>query len=364
MSGKRAHLFFRAWLALGLRLFYRKITIEGKENIPTGGGHIFVSNHNNAAIDAFLMTAWINPIPYYIARADIFKKPWLGKLLRWFNLIPIYRLRDGVEISSANVSSFSRTVEVLSDEGNLLIFPEGNNSRDFHLLRLKKGLARICWQTLEVHPDLDLKLVPVGITYERLHTVGSDVLQRIDQPIPVQPLKAKHDNPQSFNRELTELVSQRIKELMFHQELDSGERLKEIVKVAPRHLSLREKLEWGLKRLSESQVDPEIAESRKTLGWQMLLRVLLAPIALIGWILHLLPYQLPVWLSYRISTAPPFHTSILFGLLWVLLPMLYIVQSLLITVIFGWQWGLMALLVHPLLSIFTWWWGIPFRQNK
>ena len=93
--------FLYGYLALAYRFIYcRKFQVEGRKNVPRKGrgkdGFLVICNHQNGLVDAMGITYAIAPHkPVFIARGDIFKKEFVGKLLRMLHILPAYRKRDG-----------------------------------------------------------------------------------------------------------------------------------------------------------------------------------------------------------------------------------------------------------------------------
>ncbi|MBL0190325.1 MAG: 1-acyl-sn-glycerol-3-phosphate acyltransferase [Saprospiraceae bacterium] len=89
------YLIIRPLARVFLFVFFRKIYLVGKENIPQTGPVILASNHPNAFTEACIY-AVIQPRPvHFLTRADVFKNPLANKILRSLNMLPIYRFRDG-----------------------------------------------------------------------------------------------------------------------------------------------------------------------------------------------------------------------------------------------------------------------------
>ena len=89
--------FFKIYIQTGLFFFTKNIKISGKENIPKKGAILFAVNHPNGLLDPLLVTTNTPRITHYLVRAAIFKKPIVKKFLATLNLMPIYRIRDGVK---------------------------------------------------------------------------------------------------------------------------------------------------------------------------------------------------------------------------------------------------------------------------
>ena len=82
--------------------------MKGKENIPKKGAVLFVVNHPNGLIDP-LIVAVNNPrAQHFLVRAASFKKPLIKRFLGTLNLMPIYRMRDGVKQLGNNKDVFEK----------------------------------------------------------------------------------------------------------------------------------------------------------------------------------------------------------------------------------------------------------------
>lgn len=186
------HEILRLYVKLALNLFYGSIKVHGLENIPKGKAILIVANHQNALIDPLLIAAFTPLKPYFLTRASVFQNPWLAKLLDFIRMIPVYRVRDGLHTIGKNAESFDKAVKVLKTNGSVLIFGEGNHSHHRNLRPLKKGFARIAFQALECHPDLDLQILPVGINYGSHFWSGGKVGLYIGQAIQVKDYFLKY----------------------------------------------------------------------------------------------------------------------------------------------------------------------------
>src|SRR6056297_2470985 len=132
-------------------LFYRKIVVEGKENIPKTGPVIYAPNHQNALMDPLAVLFTARQQVVFMARADIFHIPLLPGFFRWLKILPVYRIRDGKENLSNNEDSFDAAIKVLENKRQLSLFPEAAHSNKRHLLSYKKGIPRIVFQAEEKH---------------------------------------------------------------------------------------------------------------------------------------------------------------------------------------------------------------------
>ena len=145
------------------QIFYDDIAIEGKENVPKEGPVIFAPNHQNALMDALAVILFTNRQPVFMAKADIFENKIVKKILIFFRIIPVYRLRDGKENLINNDESFNIALQCLINNNSIGIMPEGTDIDKNRLRPLKKGIARIALQAQEqIGSNKGIKIIPVG----------------------------------------------------------------------------------------------------------------------------------------------------------------------------------------------------------
>lgn len=156
----------KVYVNLGLFFTLKKIKVIGKENIPKKGAVIFIGNHQNALIDALLIPTTNKRTTFFLARASAFKNKLIKLLLSSVNMIPVYRIRDGIKTINKNYKTFEKCSDILKKKQTLEIFAEGEHHLKRRVLPLKKGFARIILGTLQKYPDLTIQIVPVGINYD------------------------------------------------------------------------------------------------------------------------------------------------------------------------------------------------------
>lgn len=62
----------KSYITLVHRIYYKKVFVQGKENIPANKPVIFAPNHQNALMDALAVISTVNKQPVFLARADMF----------------------------------------------------------------------------------------------------------------------------------------------------------------------------------------------------------------------------------------------------------------------------------------------------
>ncbi|HSI78941.1 MAG TPA: 1-acyl-sn-glycerol-3-phosphate acyltransferase [Lunatimonas sp.] len=199
----------RVWVKWGLSVYFSRIEVSGTNHIPSNSPLIIIANHQNALLDPLLIATMTGLTPYFLARADLFKNPSIASLLSIIQLIPVFRIRDGLSSISGNQDSFSQCEGLLAKNQAVLIFPEGNHSLRRNVRPLSKGFTRIAFGAMEKHPSLPLSILPIGISYESHQEVVAAVRIEVGKPI----LVSSYNND---SRKLTESAYQALKELTVH----------------------------------------------------------------------------------------------------------------------------------------------------
>jgi 1-acyl-sn-glycerol-3-phosphate acyltransferase len=162
--------------------FFREIEIIGKEYIPHTGAVILAPTHRTRW-DALLTAYAVGP--YVTGRGSRFMVSVneMNGLQGWF-----VRRLGGFAIDTLKPSPavIRHSIELLHRGEMLTIFPEGTMFRDGVLHPIKEGLTRIATQALSLKPDLDLKIIPINLDYERPYPKFRDrVTVELGKPIQV-----------------------------------------------------------------------------------------------------------------------------------------------------------------------------------
>lgn len=192
-DGNFKYFFLKIFVDMMLKRSYRKFQIEGVDNIPENSSVIWSTNHTNALMDALVILASTKSQKVFVARADIFKKPFVIKILTFFKLMPIYRIRDGIESVKHNDEVIASAVDILNDGVPLLIFPEATHRAKHSLLRLSKGVFHITTSVYEKSgDDRPIFILPIGLDYGDYFRYRSTVLVRFGEPINVTKFMNEH----------------------------------------------------------------------------------------------------------------------------------------------------------------------------
>lgn len=367
-----------------LKASYRTITYTGIERIPQDGAVIFAPNHSGALLDALVVVAMDSKPKVFLARADIFKNPNMAKMFNFFKMMPIMRMRDGIEEVKKNNRTIEVSADVLKDRVPLCIFPEGTHQTKYSMLPLSKGIFRIALQAKELLGDTPLYIVPMGIRYGNFFRFRSSVRVQVGNPINVGEIIAENEDktPQEqmniMRKRLDEGMKENILYIPNDEEYDakneicaaiSGEQLKkhtpdgteplvavnkeaarriEILKeekpeVAQRLIALGKEASQMRRRMQISLGSVAKQPTLLSQTFRLLLLLVTLPYTLIATILTLPLAAVSTMLTKKFKDLA-FHNSVRFVLLLVLWPLLMIIYAIIAFVSMPVQWALCAIL--------------------
>ena len=215
------YYLFKFLIKISLFFYTKKIIVKGKENIPKKGAVLFAVNHPNGLLDPLIVTINNPRTNYFLVRAASFKKPLVKRFLNSLNLMPIYRMRDGVKQLGNNAEVFNKCYDLLNQHKALIIFPEGSHNHKRTVRNLSKGFSRIIFGALERNPTLKIHIISVGVTYQNPSIYPSNVCIHYGTPI----LANDYYKPKVIHSEikrLKEAISSQLKTLSVHIPLDEN----------------------------------------------------------------------------------------------------------------------------------------------
>lgn len=161
------HFFYHLFKVFATPFMQRSLEIQvvGRENLPTQGGAILVSNHRSDT-DAMLLSLTIPRYISWIVASYMAKVPFTDWLIKRTNAILVNV--DG----TATPSSLKQAMQVLKKGNFLGIFPEGERyifANDFAapLAPLYPGFAYLAVKTQV--PVIPIAIAPLSETLEPIH---------------------------------------------------------------------------------------------------------------------------------------------------------------------------------------------------
>ncbi|MBR6423640.1 MAG: 1-acyl-sn-glycerol-3-phosphate acyltransferase [Bacteroidales bacterium] len=381
------------------RCAYRRVHYSGRENIPQDGAVIYAPNHCNALMDALAVLFIDHKPKVFVARADIFKKPFFRKALTFLKIMPINRVRDGFRSVLNSEDTIEKSIEVLNNHVPFCILPEGTHRPMHSLLPFGKGLSRIALGAARGLGDSEhLYIVPVGLEYGDYYRYRSTLEVNIGKPVDITAFLATQTG--KSDAELMNDIRDLARDAILEQivwipddedytaswelcKLDSGTiseyrpelRREANQAAAARNERLRNERPDKARRLfdkakaffearKEARVSTHATHAKRPLGaalWQTLVALVMLPFALAFCAL-----SLPGWAAAQAmaSTAKDrsFHNSLRFGVILLVWQLLVLIAAIVLACTVEWYWALAALVLLPPMPALTFQWFEQLRR--
>jgi 1-acyl-sn-glycerol-3-phosphate acyltransferase len=120
--------------ALVARLCFR-IETRGTEHVPRTGPALVVSNHVSL-LDPPLIGAMTPRNLHFMAKAELFRLPLFGRLIRALNAHPVRR-------GTSDPSALREALRILETGNALLVFPEATRGAEGHLREGRPGAGML-----------------------------------------------------------------------------------------------------------------------------------------------------------------------------------------------------------------------------
>lgn len=127
------------WLAYGLAVILFRLRVEGRCHIPQSGALILAANHCSY-VDPVIIGVAAGRELWYLAKAELFPIPLLGKLIHRLHAMPVDRSRG-------DRSAFLAWTKTLQAGNSVLIFPEGTRNKRPSFLRPRAGVGMLVYRT-------------------------------------------------------------------------------------------------------------------------------------------------------------------------------------------------------------------------
>jgi glycerol-3-phosphate dehydrogenase (NAD(P)+) len=137
-------------------LVYLRMQRVGREHLPRSGPLLLASNHRSF-LDPFVIGTLVQRPVYYMAKRELFEKPWQAWILNALGAFPVDRGagdRDAMDTARA----------ILARGDCVVVFPEGTRVRSGGLGDPRRGIGRLALET-------GAPVAPVAV-------IGSDAVRR------------------------------------------------------------------------------------------------------------------------------------------------------------------------------------------
>lgn len=265
------YTFLKFIVDIHIRKSYRHYKVVGQENIPENAACIFSANHTNTLMDALVLITSSKEKKVFIARGDIFKNPFIAKLMHFCRILPIYRIRDGFKnVKDNNSEIIDKAVDVVHDNVKLFLYPEAAHRTKHSLRQLSKGIFHIALQAnQQFGHERPIYIIPTGIEYGDYFRYRSSALISFGKAINVTEFVNQHkdENEAVIMNGLRDLLSQNMASLIsfIPDNEENYDAIWELTKIkAGTSDSLESRLERNQKTIKEilefKEREPEKAE--------------------------------------------------------------------------------------------------------
>lgn len=335
------------------RWSYKDVEYRGISSIPRDGAVIFAVNHSNSLMDALAVLSMEDRPVVFVARADIFKKAVFNKILTFLKIMPINRIRDGVDSLQKNDKVIAKCVETLEHKIPFCILPEGTHRPKHSLLPLRKGITRIAMGAYKElkKKGIPLYIVPVGLEYQDYFKFRSKLLVNIGRPINVGEFVADKEEETTaiIMRSLLQELENRMKETIIY--IPDDERYESIwqgARILYRIEKQKPKTQYGRLRWMQKTIDklknnnilmPEKQkDTEPKTQWFKIIALL--PLAILALFFMWPAFAITAWAKKAIHDST-FNNSIRYVASYVINPLLWFVITLLVLLICQWWWALL-----------------------
>jgi glycerol-3-phosphate O-acyltransferase/dihydroxyacetone phosphate acyltransferase len=190
--------FYRAVRAVArfwLWFLFKSVAVRHPERVPSAGPILLCVNHPNNFIDSLLVGGAVRRKVHYLATATLFRNRLLRRFLLACGAIPVYRRQDDPDKMDRNLDAFAACFATFASGRLVAIYPEGTTHAEVRVQRIKTGAARLALGYEAEHPG-ELRLIPVGLSFEARRSFRSRVLVAFGEPIdPAAYLSAYREDP-------------------------------------------------------------------------------------------------------------------------------------------------------------------------
>ena len=220
MAADKSSLFgtlLRKTIRRVVRFYYPIIRVTHAERLPSEGATLYIANHPNSLIDPVLIGITTQRPVRFMAKAPLFEGKLLGALMRSVGMIPAYRASDDKSSVRRNVESLTVAAENLAKGLPMGVFPEGKSHDLTHVEQVKTGAARIAQQAVALADGKPVWVVPLGINYEEKPQFRSRVWVAVGETVDATAWFAEHEgNEKQAMRQLTIALDERLKAVVVH----------------------------------------------------------------------------------------------------------------------------------------------------
>lgn len=364
-----------------IRRAYRRFEVHGAKNLPKEGAMIFGVNHSNTLMDALVMCASSHQRKVFLARGDIFKNPIVAKILTFLRILPIFRIRNGVEAVRHNDESMNKAVDVVRDRVQLYIFPEGTHRTKHSLLRMSKGIFHIALDANNQFGEgTPIYIVPTAIEYgdyfryrstamihygkainvtdfiknttEENEAVQMNILkERLHDEISKLFTYIPDDEDYDAIWEIVKMKNEKRAGILFNKMLRNRYTIEKVLKFREENPEEAKNLFGRVMQFAENRVKNRISVTSTAKKcpfinslWKLLVLIVGLPYFLVSSVVNL-PVWLPTLLIRKKLKDPAFGNTVSFGVESALFPLIFIAGTIVLYCLTPWYWATLGMVL-------------------
>lgn len=211
--------FLQGLAIVSLQIYFRKIVYFNRQYLTTKTPLVVVCNHPNTVIDPLLAVMNVRQPCFLLANYGLFKNPIAGAILRTLFCIPVKRTQDVAEGEARNNDdAFEESRAHLTAGRSLFVAPEGSSYTERHVREFKTGAARIILEAeSQANFTLNVRVLPIGLTYSDPLKFGSDVVIDIGAPFSAKNWQEQYAaNPREAAENFTQYIENQFHTLSIH----------------------------------------------------------------------------------------------------------------------------------------------------
>ena len=363
--------------------WYSHVEIAGQEHIPHNEPYIILPCHQNAAMDCVTVLALLQEPVVFFARSDMFSTPLKANLMYTLKIMPAYRHQEGWGNIKKNEENFQMAVRWLSNGIPLCIMPEGGQDEKHRLRAFVKGPFRVAMGAQKNLSPQPVWILPIGLEHGNYDQFGYPLAINIGEPISVNPYLPQADESEAVKiNQLRDHAFSAVQKLMVdiplehYQEILTADYLCQNLRIRQQgredneisRLQARQELTNRLTKVQDEQwwqhltalcqvfysSRPDLLTIAQVLAYPenksrcTLYCLLFAPLFLLALTADALVLLV---MKYAQKHSPAgFAATIQYALLMLAAPVYYVIFSIVTGVCLTWWWGLIALVLLPLLQ--------------
>lgn len=219
---KIVYVFLNTLARTALPIYFKKITINGKSNIPKNCPTLIAPNHPNTMIDPVLMAGIVPGWVHFLANYGLFKHPISNFFMsKVFFSIPVKRQKDVAPGETVNnLATIKLCSKVLSKKGTIFMGPEATSYAYRRIRPLKDGIARIALTAAKSQKfKSGLIIQPIGTNYSDPTLFRSEIIINVGEPIYLDEYKDAYKKDKSGTaQKVMKLLRERMEALSIHTE--------------------------------------------------------------------------------------------------------------------------------------------------